>query len=147
MKLEDRFWSKVDKSGDCWIWTANRNAKGYGFFKIGSVNSLAHRVSYDLCVGEIPDGMLCLHRCDNPPCVNPKHLWIGSNQQNMDDMKRKGRQAKGIKNRKALISPDIAKDIRVRYASGERQCDIASDLGVRPRLVHDVVVNRTWVGV
>ena len=87
----DRFWDKVDKTGECWIWTASKNKKGYGRFGFGSRAQLAHRVSWLLSNGEIPDGMLACHTCDNPPCVNPSHLWLGTQKDNVVDMSSKGR--------------------------------------------------------
>lgn len=91
--LAERFWAKVDKSGNCWTWTAFKNPKGYGL--MGHVqadgNQMAHRVSWVMANGEIPAGMLVLHRCDNPSCVRPDHLFLGTAQDNADDMMRKGR--------------------------------------------------------
>lgn len=94
----DRFWEKVDKKtdNDCWEWKAykisNKPGREYGYFDFGGgVDGLAHRFSYILHYGEIPDGMEVCHRCDNPKCVNPKHLFLGSHQDNMDDMMKKNR--------------------------------------------------------
>lgn len=78
----ERFWEKVDKSGDCWLWTAaRRNGKRYGGFGVAGKQLMAHRYSWELGC----------HRCDNPPCVNPAHLFLGTNEQNMADMVAKGR--------------------------------------------------------
>ena len=93
--LEERFWAKVDKSSGCWLWTAYRNTEGYGVFtRFGrSTNSEgAHRVSYIISSGaEIPNGMHVLHKCDNPSCVNPDHLYLGGNIENSRDRKERGR--------------------------------------------------------
>ena len=92
MTLENRFWSHVERGPDCWEWTARRDKDDYGQFAISKGKSaVAHRVAYSLSVGDIPDGMFVCHTCDNPPCCNPEHLWIGTNQDNMDDMVRKNR--------------------------------------------------------
>jgi hypothetical protein len=96
LNLEERFWSKVDKTDGCWVWTASKNCEGYGRFnRFGKKRPNcegAHRVSYIISSGaEIPDGMLVLHKCDNPPCVNPEHLYLGSNADNARDKKDRGR--------------------------------------------------------
>lgn len=95
MDIESRFWSKVDKSGDCWVWVAGKwssNPKlGYGqFWKDGSMHK-AYRVAWELTHGPIPPGAHVMHVCDNPPCVNPEHLVLGTHGANMADKKRKGR--------------------------------------------------------
>ena len=71
-----RFWSKVDKSGDCWVWTGTRDVQGYGKFWGGQEKVLAHRVAYELLVGPIPADLVVDHLCFNPPCVNPRHLRV-----------------------------------------------------------------------
>lgn len=86
-----RFWSKVDDSGDCWLWTANRTPLGYGRFSFNGEPQKAHRVAWILTHGEIPQGLNVLHRCDNPPCVRTTHLFIGTIMDNCHDMMRKGR--------------------------------------------------------
>lgn len=95
MSLADRLWAKVDKSGGpdaCWLWTGHRNQKGYG--KIGADRKTigAHRGAWMVTNGPIPDGLFVLHRCDNPPCCNPAHLFVGTNADNMTDMAQKGRR-------------------------------------------------------
>lgn len=89
----DRFAEKfrINAETGCWEWIAERNRKGYGMFWHKDSMTGAHRASYELHVGEIPDALHVLHRCDNPPCVNPEHLFLGTNQDNVDDRQRKGR--------------------------------------------------------
>jgi hypothetical protein len=97
--LEDRFWEKVDKSGDCWLWTGARDQHGYGSLSVAhegrerrrSVPVKASRVSWQIHNGPIPAGMWVLHRCDNPPCVRPDHLFLGTQLDNMRDASAKGR--------------------------------------------------------
>ena len=82
----------------CWLWLGKeQGSNGYGRIKANGKYTAAHRYSYKRFVGEIPNGMLVCHRCDNPACVNPYHLFIGTHQDNTDDKVRKNRQAKGIK--------------------------------------------------
>lgn len=92
-KWLQRFFEKVSwtESG-CHEWTAGRFEKGYGVFRNDGRNLRAHRVAYEIAFGPIPDGMLVLHKCDNPACVNPDHLFVGSQKDNMQDMVKKGRQ-------------------------------------------------------
>jgi len=97
-----RFWSRVDRRGprDCWSWTAGCCTAGYGHFRLGSASTgdrrkeLSHRLAYELTKGPIPDGLKVLHECDNPPCCNPAHLFVGTHADNMRDMHAKGRQRK-----------------------------------------------------
>lgn len=120
------FWEKVDKSGDCWLWTAARNKKGYGVAWDGDRTQKAHRVSFFLAHGYMPT--LCvLHKCDVPHCVNPDHLFLGTRADNNRDMTRKGRHAskddycrgrtgkypRGIKHPGAVLNPEIVRKIRI----------------------------------
>lgn len=94
-KEAQRFWSKVNKSGECWKWTAGKTIDGYGRVRCNGRLWLAHRVSWSIANNAIPDGVCVLHRCDNPPCCNPDHLFLGTRLDNNADKTRKGRQAFG----------------------------------------------------
>lgn len=88
---EERFWSNVDKSGECWVWTAGKDEHGYGNIKIEGRRVATHRFSYATFVGAIPDGLCVCHRCDNPSCVRPDHLFVGTQKANCQDRQQKGR--------------------------------------------------------
>lgn len=90
---EMRFWVKVERGGEdaCWQWLARKHEGGYGDFRLGGGHVRAHRFSYELAHGAIPKGMFVLHRCDNPGCVNPSHLFLGTFEDNSSDMVSKGR--------------------------------------------------------
>ena len=92
-----RFWKRVDKSSDCWIWTGFIDKDGYGTFRNDpkSHGGRAHRFSYELVYGKIPEGYEVCHYCDNPSCVNPSHLWLGTRLTNEQDKTRKGRRPIG----------------------------------------------------
>lgn len=89
--IEERFWEKVKKTSECWLWTAAVDRKGYGRIGLGPDLLGAHRYSWELAYGPIPDGMAVLHHCDNPLCVRPEHLWLGTIADNNRDMIKKGR--------------------------------------------------------
>lgn len=96
--VDVRFWSHVERTSECWEWvgaSANRGTKGrnYGVFWLGGKLEVSHRVSWVMERGPIPPGMLVCHRCDNPPCVRPDHLFLGTPTDNMQDMIAKGRAA------------------------------------------------------
>lgn len=104
---EQLFWMKVDKVGDggCWLWTGAKRWDGYGRLQIPGRQLTAHRYSWELAEGPIPDGMHVLHYCDTPGCVNPGHLWLGSHDDNMRDRSRKNRVYRGG-NKPKVAAPD-----------------------------------------
>jgi hypothetical protein len=118
MDVKDRFLEKVDRSGDCWIWTSSiRGKSGYGAFKVDGKVLNAHRFSYELFVGPIPEGDLICHTCDNRRCVNPSHLFVGTYKDNHSDGVNKGRIINGWNTEKLKKHPS-----RGAYLRGCR-CD------------------------
>src|ERR1700694_5169324 len=124
LPLYERIFNRVEKNEEtgCWIWLGAKNKKGYG--SIGSSpytkDSQTHRISWVLHFGPIPDGLHVLHRCDTPACVSPHHLFLGTNQQNVDDKMSKGRfkPNKGAQHGRAILTDEQVLEIRRRYASG-----------------------------
>lgn len=120
----ERFWAKVDKTGEngCWLWTGATTTKGYGHMRWGGKTVTASRVSWELAHGPITDGLHVLHHCDNPPCVNPAHLFLGTIKDNSQDMTRKGRgkppRMCGAQLGIAKVDEDAVRAIRQRYAEG-----------------------------
>ena len=151
----ERWNSKIQKGerGACWVWIGGRGENGYGHFWCSGRTRLSHRIAYRIYKGPIPDGMLVCHSCDNPPCVNPAHLWLGTHDDNIQDKINKGRQATGdiITSRRisprgnnhwkhrmpALITAENADEIRAEYSSGGvSQREIGARLGLnQPQLV------------
>lgn len=93
LTVEEQFWARIEKQDGCWEWTGNADGQGYARFKVDRVTHFGHRYSYELHHGPIPEGLVVRHKCDNPPCVNPDHLEIGTHQDNMNDMIARGRAA------------------------------------------------------
>jgi hypothetical protein len=114
--LEERFWLYVAKGPGCWGWTASCS-DGYGQIKSGKVPLRAHRVSWVIHFGPIPEGLDVLHHCDNPPCTRPDHLFLGTDLTNVRDAIRKGRMNPKPPSR-AKLTEDQRDEIRARYAAG-----------------------------
>jgi DNA-binding Xre family transcriptional regulator len=122
---EQRFWSKVDRSGDCWLWTGARRPLGYGALKIDGRVLHAHRVAYEPVYGDIPPELVVLHTCDNPPCVNPAHLRLGTRSDNTRDMYAKGRHGgrqQGTRQVKVAQAPTV--HIRLRELAEAKRLNI-----------------------
>lgn len=101
-----RFWAKVNKTNGCWLWTGSRKNTGYGQWVMEKKNYLAHRYSWQIHNGDIPAGLCVCHKCDMPLCVNPDHLFLGTQAENMRDMKLKGRSQTGPRKNPYKRYPD-----------------------------------------
>ncbi len=143
-----RFLEKVRKTPDCWEWTASDNGHGYGQFYLNGTPVGAHRAAYEFFIGSIPDGLMVLHSCDNPACVNPAHLFAGTAADNSHDMVTKKRGNTGEWNRGGgkLKESDIP-EIRRRRHAGERLAEIAADYGVSDSMISMIASRRKWAYV
>ena len=136
------FMEKVAKNADgCWLWLASVNRKGYGQFGTRERCVLAHRFSFESFVSHIPDGMCVLHSCDNPRCVNPEHLFLGTKSDNNADMRAKGRHARGEATGTARLTVEVVNAIRA--ASGP-QSAIARKFGTVQSTVSRIKAGRIW---
>ena len=145
MTLAHRFWSKVDPAPGqcCWEWTACKTTRGYGFFKLNYRNVHAHRVAYTLTKGEIPDGLVVRHTCDNRLCCNPDHLILGTQADNIADMHKRKRnnQPQGEQNGRCKLTAKQAMEI---YKSPLPQNEIAELHNITQRNVSSIKSKKTW---
>lgn len=153
-----RFWSKVDKSGGpdaCWPWLAYKVGKYGRMTTTKGHTEYAHRLAYMLERGEIPDGLCVCHHCDNPPCCNPAHFFLGTNADNTADMIAKGRHAhgprankenavRGVSHYRAKLTDERVLSIRAMHASGQSQRAIGKAMSVDRRTVQRVLRGENW---
>jgi hypothetical protein len=132
----------------CWLWTGTADRKGYGFYRVPTVNGggnrRAHRFAWEREHGEVPEGLFVCHRCDNPACVNVDHLFLGSAAENNADRKTKGRSACGERSGQARLSVPRVDEIRRRHRAGESAEALARAFGVGATTVLRVVHGLTW---
>ena len=148
----DRWEERVDKSGDCWLWTGAKTSHGYGQLRTGNPGrvEMAHRLAWDFYRGPIPTGMNVLHRCDNPPCVNPDHLMVGSQSVNALDMVAKGRQRGGFGEYRHSggagwkLNSEIVLEIRRRAEGGESYASISRSFDLTAAMVSRIVRRLSW---
>lgn len=147
---DKRFWRKVDKSGKCWLWIGKtKHRQGYGFIYRANRNMLTHRWAWLIERGAIPDGMMVLHKCDNPSCVNPEHLFLGTQTDNMRDMANKGRgvypDTSGENNGGSKLTVETVKEIRKLYQPRKMSCTmLGKKFNISRATIHLVVQRKIW---
>ena len=144
---EEFFWKRVKKTSSCWFWTGSKNKDGYGRMERRLPMS-SHRYSYELHFRRIPEGKILLHRCDNPSCVNPRHLLLGSHKTNAEDRRAKGRSALGVRNGRAKLSEKTVRELRKTYVPWKNPMNkLAEKFNVCATTVEDALKNKTWQAV
>lgn len=139
-KVEKRFWKKVDINGlnECWEWTASRHPRGYGQFRFEQTTHRAHRIAFFFANGYHPKGKSVCHRCDNPPCCNPNHLFEGTQKDNMVDCVKK-------KRKKTLLSEKDVIEIRKKFISGHFTLkEIAGEYCISKSFASNIVRGERW---
>lgn len=148
---DERFWALVDRQGpdECWPWRGTRDPRGYGSFTpVSGLPAVhVHRHAYRLAKGPIPRGLYVLHHCDNPPCVNPAHLYAGTPLDNMRDKVDRGRQPRGSGHGRAKLTEDDVRAIRRLRAMGLSQQAIAIRYGVSQANISAILLGTTWTHV
>lgn len=150
--LQARFWAKVNKTEYCWEWTGRPNGTGYGDFKLnnkvdGKINVRVHRYSWTISFGPIPNGLKVCHKCDNPICVRPEHLFLGTDADNARDKVSKGRQSclKGEANPDAVLTDAQVISIRLQYTGAwGQQTALAKKYNVSQHTIWRVVKGKSW---
>lgn len=132
----------IGESG-CWIWTGTSTSLGYGELRLNKKRHYAHRFSYQIHKGQIPDGLVVRHQCDIPACVNPEHLKLGTQRQNVIDSVVRGRanRPKGARNGSAKLTPE---QVREAFLSNDSDCEIARRLSVHSSTIRNIRLGRVW---
>lgn len=168
--IKDRFNKNIifsDNPDDCWIWKGARNSFGYGRFGVpGNSGIYAHRFSYEMHKGKIENKLFVCHSCDNPSCVNPKHLWLGTAKDNIHDMINKNRNASGYKEGKngkkiknkfpfrmqfhgsshpcSKLNEEIVKEIKIKLLKGIRGSVLAREYDISEQVINTIKHGKSW---
>lgn len=152
---EERFWSNVDRTGDeCWLWQLRLNKDGYGRFKLAGCQVSAHRYAYEITYGPVPDTLCVCHHCDNPSCVRPEHLFLGTPKDNAQDRQRKGRSGfqrqpelvrSGVEHHAAKLSPVAVEEMRgLRSVFGLPYRTLGALFAVNTSTAHSACTGKWW---
>ncbi len=160
-----RFWSYVDKSGDCWLWTRSIGRWGYGTARFNGIHQNAHRIAWQLTNGSIPPDRVVCHACDNRRCVNPAHLWIGTQLENMRDAWQKGRRdatckgvghwrirmpekvARGTSHYLTKLTEEDIRTIRSDRAAGTPLATLGARYGLTKDAIWRIVKRKNWAHI
>lgn len=145
--LEERFWKHALKSDGCWIWKGPKDQDLYGIiggYPHQGKNIRATHASWLIHRGPIPEGKRLCHTCDHPPCVNPEHLFLGTDAENQADAARKGRKLRGERNNMAKLVTWQVLEIRAKASEGSSYAAISRIYGVTPEAISLIVKRRNW---
>ena len=141
-------WVEKIPFSTCWYWMGGSNRAGYGLVRHEGKHTLAHRASYMIHKGPVPNDLFVCHSCDEPSCVNPDHLWLGTHRDNHQDMMNKGRHGYrphlGEANGRSRLTEEQVREIRARREAGEKLLSIATDYGLSDARVSEICLLRTW---
>jgi len=134
---------RIPEAG-CWVWMGSSQVRGYGEIISNNRKHLAHRASYEAFVGKIPKGMYVCHACDNVACVNPNHLFLGTQKQNLQDMASKGRSTWGEKNPMAKLTEEQVKEIKHGFATGKTDTELSKQFNISRSTIYGIRNSRLW---
>ncbi len=144
---KEDIWKKIDKKSrdECWEWRGSKDGKGYGEIQINGKLHRSHRIVYELTYGSIPNDLCVLHSCDNPLCCNPKHLWLGTINDNNQDMYKKGRYAIGEMQGSSKLTVKDVLEIRKKYFEGNHtQERLGKEYNVSHQNISNIINLKYW---